>query len=227
MESSNLLSDAEYVADFTKYLPFVWGFLGLFFLLVIIAIIIIYKKEKRLELDLLVPIYGQWILLRLVEIHGWLILLPGINIIALIICLFKLTKKEEQKEEYISPDLMAPDPIKNDKVDLMAADPIASYISDEVKPEKKPEIEEQPGIETQMIEKEPPEVITNNLPDNNTISPVVNAFDMKMPVLNNEEKIETLDLEHHITSKTQKFCPSCGTPNDVLNKFCVSCGHNF
>ena len=42
-----------------------------------------------------------------------------------------------------------------------------------------------------------------------------------------EEKIETLETDSVNLHKTQKFCPECGTANDVLNKFCVSCGYNF
>ena len=48
----------------------------------------------------------------------------------------------------------------------------------------------------------------------------------KQEVINNAFDMEILDLPD-ISHKTQKFCPECGTPNDVLNKFCIACGYNF
>lgn len=42
------------------------------------------------------------------------------------------------------------------------------------------------------------------------------------PPLINKEVTSTANLH-----KTQKFCPECGSPNDMLNKFCISCGYDF
>lgn len=49
----------------------------------------------------------------------------------------------------------------------------------------------------------------------------IDAFNM-LP--NEKTSVEVLDLNLH---KTQKFCPECRTPNDILNKYCISCGYTF
>ena len=135
-----------------------------------------------------------------------IIILVGVLII-LIILLVLVLKKPKQKEITIEdkPNLMIPDPIKNDKVDLMASDPLASPLNISNEIEKEPSLEDQLQVEeTNVIESTPKDIIKEKS----------NAFEMEP-----EEK--------SYFHKTQKFCPECGTPNDVLNKFCISCGYNF
>ena len=134
--------------------------------------------------------------------------------------LFKKEKETEIIEDKIIniPDLME---ASTQNIDLMAADPILEEI-ESIKADKIPEIIENLQIEKQLlddVEKEKVQVLKEdiNIPD---------AFNMS-PSSEEEILIETLKTESNNFQKTQKFCKECGTPNDILNKFCVSCGYVF
>ena len=131
-------------------------------------------------------------------------------------------------------DLMAADPVVAPALDLMASDPVDETPA-EIIEEKKPEIIEQPGLENQLeprkIAKE--EYVT--LQPEQSAAPqaqAMDAFSMSVPVpeamprvmdLTPEETLETLEER---LETTQKIC-ICGTPNDPLAKFCVSCGKTY
>ena len=135
------------------------------------------------------------------------------------------------------PDLMGSDSSVN-QIDLMAADlTVDDNIPVQVSKEKKPEIVEQPGLERQL---ETPSVSPSETPIVVGVEQIVqpqttqtmDAFSMSVPVpeamptTNNSDSIETLDLLEEKLERTQKIC-TCGTPNDPLAKFCVSCGKTY
>lgn len=141
--------------------------------------------------------------------------------------LTKLLKKQKpieniEEEQVIVPNLMETD--MNMKIDLMAVDPISTEEHEVYVAPKKNEIIEQTGLENQLVEEIISEKIVD-MPQTEEISIIPNAFNMA-PV-SEEEPIDILETENVNLQRTQKFCKECGTPNDILNKFCVSCGYNF
>lgn len=126
--------------------------------------------------------------------------------------IFKKNKNIEDVEEVIIPDLMKPESSIDEKIDLMAPSIIDESI---IEKDKHIVIDEPSGIENQLIDDRVKHPIVN-------ASNVVNAFNMS-PV-EDESNVETLDVN---LQKTQKFCSECGTANDILNKYCISCGNNF
>lgn len=129
--------------------------------------------------------------------------------------IFKKEKIEIEEETKIDvPNLMMPEKSFDNKIDLMA--PSTIPVIDEKPEEKGINLNESPGIENHLLEDNIQE--EKQIPKVNTH--ITDAFNMSP----NEPKVEKLDVNLH---NTQKFCPECGTPNDVLNKFCVSCGNNF
>ena len=139
----------------------------------------------------------------------------------------KLFKKQKPIEEFEEEKIIIPDLMEsldmNKKINLMATDPI-NLDFEPVKVEKKPEIIESPGIENQLMDDLNPEKIDNlKIKETSIIS---NAFNMT-PHSEDESSMETLETETVNLQTTQKLCSECGTPNDILNKFCVSCGNNF
>ncbi len=97
-----------------------------------------------------------------------------------------------------------------------------------------------PNIDNLELNKEPEVLlveenmpIENNIEVVDNIEPVINEAttnikNSDIPVLEppvvNPEVVSTSNFNFQ---QTQKFCPQCGNPNDVLSKFCVSCGHKF
>lgn len=93
-------------------------------------------------------------------------------------------------------------------------------------------------IKKKMTELLQDKISTEGIENTTTVN--TSTFDIIMPKLKEEpeiiEKLDTYDVLNIIEQKpkkemnfhkTQKFCPQCGSPNDVLNKFCISCGYNF
>lgn len=135
----------------------------------------------------------------------------------------KLFNKKKNVEEVYEdkvdiPSLLEEESFVSSKVNLMA-DPIVDNkpVTEEVI--RKPSLIESPSIEKQLLENVTKDEIELPKEEEQAVS---NAFNMS-PIVEKDE-IETLDVN---LQKTQKFCPDCGTANDVLNKFCVSCGYNF
>jgi len=148
-----------------------------------------------------------------------------------------------EEENKLKPDLMAKDPVSEGQVNLLAPDPINTIPNFSISNEE-PSIKEMPSLEQQLeipkidnVEKIdiPKEVIKQNLS-------IPDAFEMKLPklkeeiltieedIMDNQEQVEELLINKTSifkNNKTQKFCSQCGSPNDVLNKFCVSCGYDF
>ncbi|MDD4187309.1 MAG: hypothetical protein PHX04_00835 [Bacilli bacterium] len=127
-------------------------------------------------------------------------------------------KKEEViEEEFIEhniPDLVSLD---SNKIDLMAPQEIESNIIEEtVTPIEK----KVPEIEAQLIANS--EIEAKKFLLNEEKFEAVNAFNMQPS--KEAPNVEVLDIKLH---KTQKFCPECATPNDILNKYCISCGYTF
>ncbi|MDD2208177.1 MAG: hypothetical protein PHG03_03695 [Bacilli bacterium] len=90
---------------------------------------------------------------------------------------------------------------------------------------KKKEINEEESEYNTFVVKESSR-IEEQLTDNTEIKKPekeenIDAFNMSP---SEKTEVEVLDLNLH---KTQKFCPECRTPNDILNKYCISCGYNF
>jgi len=150
-----------------------------------------------------------------------------------------LVKKEKEVEQ-ITPDvpnLMEADPVTSGDdggVNLMASDPVNS-VPMEIPQEKKPEIVEQKGLEEQLAAPTPNEIPKEQEDEQSVIqtqTTTLDAFSMSAPVpeaakpMSVEPEIETLDLSDANIERTQKIC-GCGTPNDPLAKFCVSCGQTY
>ncbi|MDD2504986.1 MAG: hypothetical protein PHF21_01790 [Bacilli bacterium] len=127
--------------------------------------------------------------------------------------------KEDFKEKIDVPNLMDDQvgpSLQSKEVDLMAP-PVIS--DDEIigMPKLKTEIVESPGIEDQLIDDV---VVKKHIKNESNI--VKDAFNMSPEI--KEKKVEELTVN---LQKTQKFCSECGTANDILNKYCISCGKEF
>lgn len=144
----------------------------------LIAAIKIYKKLGLPGWGVIVPIYGQWILLKAVDLPGWLSILPVANGIALIVANYKLAGKfgkgsgfglglvfltpifymilgfgkasvVSETDGDVQFDLMASDPNESGELDLMTPDPI-SNIPSEPEEIKGFDLDEKPGLEKQI-----------------------------------------------------------------------------
>ena len=144
----------------------------------LIAAIKIYKKLGLPGWGVIVPIYGQWILLKAVDLPGWLSILPVANGIALIVANYRLAGKFGKSAGFglglvfLTPifymilgfgkasvvsetdgdvqfDLMASDPNESGELNLMAPDPI-SNIPSEPEEIKGFDLDEKPGLEEQI-----------------------------------------------------------------------------
>lgn len=144
----------------------------------LIAAIKIYKKLGLPGWGVIVPIYGQWILLKAVDLPGWLSILPVANGIALIVANYRLAGKfgkgsgfglglvflppifymilgfgkasvVSETDGDVQFDLMASDPNEGGELDLMTPDPI-SNIPSEPEEIKGFGLDEKPGLEEQI-----------------------------------------------------------------------------
>lgn len=271
--------DLKFIMTFTTETLFIYL---AFMILLIIGLMMVYKKCNKPAWAAIVPIYNIWVLFEIVGIKPWLSLIPIVNIFMIIYATYKLGAifnksilfslglvflspifliilgfESKNKEEIkLKPDLMVKDPASSDEVNLMEADPISSIPNAPIM-KKEPVIKEMPSLEEQMVipklveqqETQPKEPVVVNAVENHS-NP--NAFEMRLPKLKEEvfntaesnfNKVEDTQIEHlEITEapviqeeiikrpnlhKTQKFCPECGSPNDMLNKFCISCGYDF
>ena len=159
-------------------------------LLAIISLVAMIKVYKKLGLPgwgTIVPIYGQWILLKAVDLPGWLSILPVANGIAIIVANYRLAGKFGKSagfglglvflapifymilgfgkdkvidgtEGNVQFDLMTSDPNEGGELNLMAPDPI-SNIPSEPEEIKGFDLDEKPGLEEQ-ISAEPVKVET-------------------------------------------------------------------
>lgn len=155
-------------------------------LLAIISLVAMIKVYKKLGLPgwgAIVPIYGQWILLKAVDLPGWLSILPVANGIAIIVANYRLAGKfgksagfglglvflapifymilgfgKDKVEGNVQFDLMTSDPNEGGELNLMAPDPI-SNIPSEPEEIKGFDLDEKPGLEEQ-ISAEPVKVET-------------------------------------------------------------------
>ena len=159
-------------------------------LLAIISLVAMIKVYKKLGLPgwgAIVPIYGQWILLKAVDLPGWLSILPVANGIAIIVANYRLAGKFGKSagfglglvfltpifymilgfgkdkvidgtEGNVQFDLMTSDPNEGGELNLMAPDPI-SNIPSEPEEIKGFDLDEKPGLEEQ-ISAEPVKVET-------------------------------------------------------------------
>lgn len=167
---------------------FVMFFVSL--LLAVISLVATIKVYKKLGLPgwgVIVPIYGQWILLKAVDLPGWLSILPVANGIAFIVANYRLAGKfgkgsgfglglvflppifymvlgfgkasvVSETDGDVQFDLMASDPNEGGELNLMAPDPI-STIPSEPEEIKGFDLDEKPGLEEQ-ISAEPVKVET-------------------------------------------------------------------
>ena len=159
-------------------------------LLAIISLVAMIKVYKKLGLPgwgAIVPIYGQWILLKAVDLPGWLSILPVANGIAIIVANYRLAGKFGKSagfglvlvfltpifymilgfgkdkvidgtEGNVQFDLMTSDPNEGGELNLLAPDPI-SNIPSEPEEIKGFDLDEKPGLEEQ-ISAEPVKVET-------------------------------------------------------------------
>lgn len=150
-------------------------------LLAIISLVATIKVYKKLGLPgwgVIVPIYGQWILLKAVDLPGWLSILPVANGIAIIVANYRLAGKFGKSagfglglvfltpifymilgfgkdkvidgtEGNVQFDLMTSDPNEGGELNLMAPDPI-SNIPSEPEEIKGFDLDEKPGLEEQI-----------------------------------------------------------------------------
>ena len=167
---------------------FVMFFVSL--LLAVISLVATIKVYKKLGLPgwgVIVPIYGQWILLKAVDLPGWLSILPVANGIAIIVANYRLAGKFGKSagfglglvfltpifymilgfgkdkvidgtEGNVQFDLMTSDPNEGGELNLMAPDPV-SAIPSEPEEIKGFDLDENPGLEEQ-ISAEPVKVET-------------------------------------------------------------------
>lgn len=167
---------------------FVMFFVSL--LLAVISLVATIKVYKKLGLPgwgVIVPIYGQWILLKAVDLPGWLSILPVANGIAIIVANYRLAGKFGKSAGFglglvfLTPifymilgfgkasvvsetdgdvqfDLMTSDPNEGGELNLMAPDPISNIPSEPVEI-KGFDLDEKPGLEEQ-ISAEPVKVET-------------------------------------------------------------------
>ena len=153
----------------------------------LVAMIKIYKKFGLPGWGAIVPIYGQWILLKAVDLPGWLSILPVANGIAIIVANYRLAGKFGKSagfglglvfltpifymilgfgkdkvidgtEGNVQFDLMTSDPNEGGELNLMAPDPV-STIPSEPEELKGFDLDEKPGLEEQ-ISAEPVKVET-------------------------------------------------------------------
>lgn len=144
----------------------------------LVATINVYKKLGLPGWGVIVPIYGQWILLKAVDLPGWLSILPVANGIAIIVANYRLAGKFGKSagfglglvfltpifymilgfgkdkvidgtEGNVQFDLMTSDPNEGGELDLMTPDPI-SNIPSEPEEIKGFDLEEKPGLEEQI-----------------------------------------------------------------------------
>ena len=159
-------------------------------LLAIISLVAMIKVYKKLGLPgwgAIVPIYGQWILLKAVDLPGWLSILPVANGIAIIVANYRLAGKFGKSagfglglvfltpifymilgfgkdkvidgtEGNVQFDLMTSDPNEGGELNLMAPDPVSTIPSEPVEI-KGFDLDEKPGLEEQ-ISAEPVKVET-------------------------------------------------------------------
>lgn len=165
----------------------------MFFVIILLAIVSlvatikVYKKLGLPGWGAIVPIYGQWILLKAVDLPGWLSILPVANGIALIVANYRLAGKFGKSAGFglglvfLTPifymilgfgkasvvsetdgdvqfDLMTSDPNEGGELNLMAPDPV-STIPSEPEEIKGFDLDEKPGLEEQ-ISAEPVKVET-------------------------------------------------------------------
>lgn len=156
----------------------------MFFVIILLAIVSlvatikVYKKLGLPGWGVIVPIYGQWILLKAVDLPGWLSILPVANGIALIVANYRLAGKfgkgsgfglglvfltpifymilgfgkasvVSETDGDVQFDLMASDPNESGELDLMTPDPI-SNIPSEPEEIKGFGLDEKPGLEEQI-----------------------------------------------------------------------------
>lgn len=163
-------------------------------IVVLIANIKIYKKLGLPGWGVIVPIYGQWILLKAVELPGWLSILPVANIIALIVANYRLAGKfgkgagfglglvfltpifymilgfgkvsvnNGNDNSNVGFDLMSQDPNEGGELNLMTPDPIAN-IPVEEPVVKGNELNEAPGLEEQITAEPAPQNIIVSEPE--------------------------------------------------------------
>ena len=158
---------------------FVMFFVSL--LLAVISLVATIKVYKKLGLPgwgVIVPIYGQWILLKAVDLPGWLSILPVANGIAIIVANYRLAGKFGKSagfglglvfltpifymilgfgkdkvidgtEGNVQFDLMTSDPNEGGELNLMAPDPV-STIPSEPEEIKGFDLDEKPGLEEQI-----------------------------------------------------------------------------
>ena len=273
--------------------PVLETFVGIMFFVVLIGLILfsiglcgVFRKKEVAGWKAFIPIYNLWLMLELVGLHGWLVIIPAVNVYAICYGLFKLSKSFGKstlfsvlsaltfpplfvlilgfsKEEYESTESSYEDysfeNIKENNKNIEVPS-----LSDQMKESEKIKEEPLPKIKEEVS----PDPLRSANPEpvrNESVSPdplkgtyvnpspvkeepkepvIESAFNMSLPKEEIEkaasEKTETLDIESSDIetleienndfanlNKTQKFCPSCGNPNDVLNKFCISCGYNF
>jgi len=147
-----------------------------------------------------------------------------------------LKKKETQEEKVKAPDLMAEDPAANESVNLMADDPINTAPPPPMEVEA-PLMDEAPSIEEQLTAEPKAEssILSDVIDDSPKVSEAVipDAFSMSAPVIEETPKEEPIEITEEESSveimniNTNVICKNCGTPNDLLNKFCVSCGEDL
>ncbi len=87
--------------------PIFLGF-GLFWLFLVIAFSIfmaiclhkVFEKQGKNGWIAIVPIYNMWVLLEMVDLPGWLILIPGANAIVTMIAYYKLSELFGKSSSY-------------------------------------------------------------------------------------------------------------------------------
>ena len=285
--------------------PALETFVGVMFFVFIIGLILfsvglfgVFRKKELAGWKAFIPMYNLWLMLELVGLHGWLVLIPAVNVYVICYALFKLSKSFGKstifsvllallfppifvlilgfsKEESEAPQSSYEDYSYNRVKDKSENIEVPS-LSDQIKESEKIKDEPLPNIIEDVSpdplrgdyvtnERVSPDPLKSNYVTNEKVSPaplegtyvnpvaakeepkepvIESAFNMSLPKEEIEkaasEKTETLDIESSDIetleienndfvnlNKTQKFCPSCGNPNDVLNKFCISCGYNF
>ncbi len=196
----------------------------------------VFKKNNIEPWKAFIPFYNYWLLFEIVNINGLLSLIPVVNFFMFLFVFFKLSRKHN-KSVFFSILMVLFSPLF---MLLLGFDKSKSaynsVLNQNIQPNQattKRTIDNLKVEVSQTSNNESIElpVLKGNInSENSERNNVTNVNDEKQ--VNNKE-YETLDISGEEQSgfmnlnKTQKFCPVCGNPNDVLNKFCISCGYNF
>jgi len=210
-----------FFSEITIYLGIIAIVISVISILTIIEQWILFNKLGEKGWKSLIPIYNNWVYLKLGDLPGWLILLPIANVIGMIVASFNIPKKLNKsaalgllylfipniyyliliigKTPTKSETTRETDSNNNQETFEVSTDINAQAV------EKTPEFEEQPALNTEEVIK-PETTISNNAyiniekeePVKHVDEDIINAFDIPLPE-KIEDKTESLEMIDTLT----------------------------